>query len=138
MKMKKFYLTLITLLISLVLLSSTVNASSAFNLNLNSSATSYSKGDTVSVTVNLSNVSDTSGIVGYQANLIYDSNVLTLNNVTSNNWEVMENEGAIVVNTKDALGDTSGTTITANFTIKENTRCNFNCRKNIKHFRNNW
>lgn len=31
----------------------------------------------------------------------------------------------VIVNTKDALGDTSGTTAIANFTIKQDTRCNF-------------
>lgn len=55
--------------------------------------TTYKKGDTVSVKIDLSNVSDSSGIAGYQGKLVYDANVLELNNITSDTWEIMENEG---------------------------------------------
>ena len=121
MKKIKIYLVCIILLVTLVILSNTVNASACFNLKLNSTKNSYSKGDTVSVNIDLANVTDDSGIAGYQAKLSYDSNVLTLDGVTSNNWEVMQNEGAIVANTKDALGTSSGTTAVATFKVNENT-----------------
>ena len=121
MKTNKIYLIFTILLVALVTLSNVVNASTSFNLKLNSTKTSYSKGDTVTVNIDLSNVTDQSGIAGYQAKLSYDSNVLTLDSFTSNDWEVMQNEGAIVANTKDALGTSSGTTAIAKFKVNENT-----------------
>ncbi len=95
MKTRKicFILMLLLTTIGLLLFNSVYAADASFHLALKIEKTSYQEGDTVSVKINLSNVPDESGICGYQGKLVYDSNVLTFNNITSDNWEVMENEG---------------------------------------------
>lgn len=93
MRIRKICFMLMLLLLTMGLLSNAVYADTTFHLSLKIDGTTYQKGDTVSVKIDLSNVSDSSGICGYQGKLVYDSNVLTFNNITSDNWEVMENEG---------------------------------------------
>ncbi len=93
MRIRKMCFMLILLTIIGLLSNSVYAANTSFHLALKIEGTTYQKGDTVSVKIDLSNVPDESGICGYQGKLVYDSNVLTFNNITSDNWEVMENEG---------------------------------------------
>lgn len=93
MKVKKMSFMLILLLIVSLLSTRAYAENSTFSLNLKADNTAYNKGDTLSVAIDLANVSDSTGIIGYQAKIVYDANVLTLNSFTSDNWEVMENEG---------------------------------------------
>ena len=70
---------MLVLLTIIGLLSNSVYAAdTSFHLALKIEETTYQKGDTISVKIDLSNVLDESGICGYQGKLVYDSNVLTL------------------------------------------------------------
>lgn len=93
MRIRKMCFMLILLTIIGLLSNSVYATDTSFHLVLKVEETTYQKGDTISVKIDLSNVLDESGICGYQGKLVYDSNVLTFNNITSDNWEVMENEG---------------------------------------------
>lgn len=93
MRIRKMCFMLILLTIIGLLSNSVYATDTSFHLALKIEETTYQKGDTISVKIDLSNVLDESGICGYQGKLVYDSNVLTFNNITSDNWEVMENEG---------------------------------------------
>ena len=93
MRIRKMCFMLILLTIIGLLSNSVYATDTSFHLVLKVEETTYQKGDTISVKIDLSNVLDESGICGYQGKLVYDSNVLTFNNITSDNWEVMENDG---------------------------------------------
>lgn len=78
----------------------------SFELQLSTAKDTLNPGDSFSVDIVIDNINVTSGDKGigaYQAKIIYDSNVLELVDVIADSkWEVMENEGNMVANTKDA------------------------------------
>lgn len=74
MKLKK---VLLIILLTIVLIMPTFNVVYADSLSVNArvSTTEYKKGDTVIVTVSLSNINSTAGIYGLSGKLVYDKEV---------------------------------------------------------------
>lgn len=75
MKCKKIFLVLLIAMTIIILNCNYVNAAESFNMNATSDKQNYSVGQTVEVTVNLSNIVSESGLYGISGTLQYDTNV---------------------------------------------------------------
>lgn len=100
-----------------------VYATDEFELNLETSQDSIKKGETITLNIILDNLnveSGDKGIGAYKATLVYDTNVFSkIQNVSSNDWEISENEGNIVAVKKDGKCVTNKTN-TATITLEVN------------------
>lgn len=112
--MKK--LTVVLLMILIIAVTTIVNADTdTFELNLEVANKSIKAGDTIKVDVVLDNISVTSGekgIAAVQGKLIYDTNVFEVKGtISGTNWEVSNENGSFVANTKDAKVVTTKVTV---------------------------
>lgn len=99
----------------------------SFHLALQPNKTTLKKGDTVEVSIVLDNIkveSGDKGIGAYSAKISYDTNVFgEIEKVKSENWEIMQNEGSMIANTKDGNCVTQKTvTGTFELKVKENAK----------------
>ncbi len=125
----KFFSIVSIILIAIVLFTSEVYAANdSFKTTLNVNSSSVKRGDSIIVTIGLSDIaieSGEKGIGAYTAKIDYDTSVLELQSETTsgtNNWEAPVCEGKLivgntkkgdVVNTKQSIG-------TITFKVKEN------------------
>lgn len=120
MKKKLAIISVIIITILSIFNISKAETTETFELYLETNNKKIEPGKEFSADIILDNIAVTSGdqgIAGYTAKIVYDTNVLELVSVKSNDWEVMENEGNIIVNTKDAEV-VKERTITAQATFK--------------------
>lgn len=105
---------------------SNAETTETFELYLETSNKKVEPGKQFSVDIVLDNMEVTSGdqgIAAYFAKIIYDTDILELVSVKSDNWEVMENEGNMVANTKDGEVVKEKTiTAQAIFKVKDNAK----------------
>lgn len=98
-----------------VLLGTTSYATDSFELNLKPESSSVKKGDTVNFDIVLDNLnieSGDKGIGAFQATIKYDTNIFSgIESITSTDWEISENEGNIIANTKNGECVTSKSTV---------------------------
>ena len=84
---------------------SNVDTTETFDLNLESQSKKIEKEKEFQVDIVLENIKVTegdNGIAGYSTKIIYNKNILELISVKSEEWEVIENEGKILANSKNA------------------------------------
>lgn len=122
---KKLSLLIVMIIMIFVMSISSYAESEGFELQLNTSSDTFNIGDTFLVEIVLDNINVTSGDQGigaYVGTITYDTNVLELVEITAaTGWEVMENEGNIIVNTTNAEVVKNRTvTASINFKVKEN------------------
>ena len=124
-KIKSIMLIAIIFIVFTILIQKTYAADESFKLELEASSTTLNPGDSFSVNIIINDINVTTGDQGigaYQAKITYDKSVLELVGVTqATGWEVLENEGNIVVNTSNAEVVKEKThTATINFKVLDN------------------
>lgn len=126
MKQQIMKLTLMIFIVCMALYTvSYAEVADSFNLTLQANKTALKKGDTAQISIVLDNIeveSGDKGIGAYSAKISYDTNIFgEIENLKSENWEIMQNEGSIIANTKDGNCVTQKTvTCTFELKVKEN------------------
>ena len=119
-------LSIFTLIIMMIVMTCTtiVYATDSFSLDLIADKTTLHPGDTVQLQIKLNNLnieSGEQGIGAYSGKLLYNADIFDFVSITSDKWEVMQNEGKIIANTKDANVVTAPeVTATVKLQVKEN------------------